>query len=103
MITVAAPREYVRVPSQRIIDAVIVEMDRTEFYHDGPVPIYHCRDPVHESFYSVSGGFFNNKDYHISAQRRVARTLPDGRKVLLRTGAGLVDFFMAPATPARLP
>jgi hypothetical protein len=98
-----APREYVRVPSQRIIDAVIVAIDRTEFYHDGPVPIHNCRDPVHETFYTVPGGFFNNQDYHISAQRRVARTLPGGRKVLLKTGVGLVDFFMAPATPAQLP
>jgi hypothetical protein len=98
-----APREYVRVPSQRIIDAVIVEMDYTEMYWTGIRPIHKCRDPVHETFYTVPGGFFNNQDYHISAQRRVARTLPGGRKVLLRTGVGLVDFFMAPATPAQLP
>jgi hypothetical protein len=97
-----APRDFVRMPASAVIDAVYIWSDRSDWYTTTSVPWRQCRDPVHESFYTIPGGFFTNKDYHISAQRRVTRTA-DGRRILLRTGVGPVDFVMQPATPGRLP
>jgi hypothetical protein len=97
-----APRDYIRMPASAVIDAVVIWTDWTDSYMPTPVPWRQCRDPVHESFYTIPGGFFTNKDRHISAQRRVTRTA-DGRRILLRTGVGPVDFVMQPATPGRLP
>jgi hypothetical protein len=95
-------RDVIRMPASAVIDAVVIWSDRSDSYTTTSVPWRQCRDPVHESFYTIPGGFFNNKDYHISAQRRVTRTA-DGRRILLRTGVGPVDFVMQPATPGRLP
>lgn len=88
--------ELVRIPATALLD---VAVHRRVFQESYPP----CGESsVHSRFDRQDAHLLTNYDAR-SMQRRVLRTLPDGRKILQRTGTSSRDFEARAPTPFALP
>ena len=88
-------REWMRVPAENILDV----LSFTGFSSATAVP---CPQPVHISI-DRQELLLTSIASENSLQRQVVTTMPDGRKVLLRTRTSARDFRAVPATPGSIP
>ena len=86
----------VRLPAERILDVAVHRRVLQESYPP-------CGESsVHPRFDRQDAHLLTDYDTR-SMQRRVLRTLPDGRKILQRTGTSSRDFEAATPTPFAIP
>jgi hypothetical protein len=90
--------EYARVPRQSVIEVVALRSP----YQSAFSP---CPEVVHANFdrqpaYLIGLG---DADFPFSAQRKVAITRADGRKLLQHTRTAAADFFRGHRTPGSIP
>ncbi|MEK9499388.1 hypothetical protein [Gaopeijia maritima] len=95
------PWEFVRIPSDQVLDATHIWLDTYGAYTQvGALPI--CLDPINPGFDQIPGGFADGRDIPNAAQRRVVGTR-DGRATLLDTDVSAIDFVMSPTSPGQVP
>ena len=88
-------RDWMRVPAENILDVLSFTG-----YVSGTST--HCPQPVHVSLDGQELVLTNLAAEH-SLQRPVVATMPDGRKLLLRTRTNSRDFQATPPTPGAVP
>ena len=99
-------REFFRVPTEKILEAVALKSIWTQTDAEREP----CWPMVHRDFDRYEGGFVdigrNISDAALrSVQRKVLRIAPDGRKILMNTNTSAYDFSLGrvPRTPGWIP
>ncbi len=92
--------EHWRIPGEKILDVLTASPTPAI---EATVPYPPCARYVHENFDRQRAAVLDHKKLD-GVQRRVFATLPDGRKILLRTKTSSTDFVARyPATPGFIP
>ncbi len=92
---------WVRIPAATILDAWVGVGDQSVYTYTYPS----CLEATHRYFERLPGPAGALADWHdgLSAQRRVLRILPDGRRILQDTNTSMADFVKALRTPGWIP